>query len=660
MGNWWEDESKVKEEKWADSTAAPAASGGDNSWGASDSWGGGGGGSGGGSWGNSWEGGGGGGGGGGESGGWQGGGGGGGGVRAEWGEGGKRRKATYSKELSKEHAELKEMWTQMCTAMETASEESLPGVLETVHSAITSNFESDHRLFNNGELSRIFEKVIDWSGSVHIRGLYFKIIHSLPELLQQRCGSRVVEKLFRQAHHLLQTDPLARSADEEDATGLPTLTTLLSRTVDTLIEGDEAKGITLVDLLQDTAATHPIRILLHVLAGVTPPLPNNGRNQRPIQAVDAAAAAAAAAPTPLGDGTAIKKFGKAIVKELAASDIFANRCRAVPVSGMLQVLIKVWQDGSKPLYEQIAKDASGLLKNNVSSHIVEAALMSDRGHSRLHAFFLENWKEGHLNVHAVSKWAAGSPTEAIYAEVLASLEKDATYIKDSGHMAIVVGAAEAAAKYPSHQSQLINLVLKVTDTDVNGLAKELLGLQQNATGSKAGFALLAHLLAFGPQKIGKIYRGVLDVKKQELITLVCDSSFGYVAANFIKFGGEKDLKKFSQCLDGKLFDICSSGATGCIAVERLFDKLSITYRRKIAEELALSVDALNQVWHTQKLVKKLRLDQFKHRLTDWEEAEKKLVKKNKMLQTILGTEATSDAQVKTKKNQKRKRDGDDE
>ena len=93
-------------------------------------------------------------------------------------------------------------------------------------------------------------------------------------------------------------------------------------------------------------------------------------------------------------------------------------------------------------------------------------------------------------------------------------------------------------------------------------------------------------------------------------------------------------------------------------MERLFDKLSITYRRKVAEELALSVDALNQVWHTQKLVKKLRLDQFKHRLTDWEEAEKKLVKKNKMLQTILGTEA-SDAQVKTKKNQKRKHDDDE-
>ena len=83
-------------------------------------------------------------------------------------------------------------------------------------------------------------------------------------------------------------------------------------------------------------------------------------------------------------------------------------------------------------------------------------------------------------------------------------------------MAIVVGAAEAAAKFPSHQSQLINLVLTVTGVDVNGLAKELLGLQQNATGSKAGFALLAHLLAFGPQKIGKIYRGVLDIKKQEV------------------------------------------------------------------------------------------------------------------------------------------------
>ena len=303
------------------------------------------------------------------------------------------KRMTYPKELKEEHGELKEMWRQMSSALDEATEDTLPGILETAHAALTTGFESDPRIFNNGELSRIFEKLIEWSSAVHVRGIYFKIINSLPYLLMQKCASRVIEKLFRQCHHLLSSDSLSKNLDEEDSTGLPTLNTLLSRSIEVLVEGDVERNIAFIDLMQETGGSHALRVFAAVLAGREPPAPG-GRPRRGDHVETKT--------PPVDEGQAIKKFGKAVIKQVAASDIFANRCRATPVSALIQVLITVWEDGSKPMYEQIAADVAGLLKNNTSSFIVEAALRSDRGHPRMHAYFLENWKS--CSAHAASRY----------------------------------------------------------------------------------------------------------------------------------------------------------------------------------------------------------------------------------------------------------------
>eukprot|EP01061_Rhynchopus_euleeides_P021340 TRINITY_DN3486_c2_g1_i1.p1 TRINITY_DN3486_c2_g1~~TRINITY_DN3486_c2_g1_i1.p1 ORF type:complete len:670 (+),score=270.15 TRINITY_DN3486_c2_g1_i1:205-2010(+) len=523
---------------------------------------------------------------------------------------------------------MKEMWRQMSVALDEATEESLPGVLDTAHAAITSGFESDNRIFNNGELSRIFEKVIDWSGAVHLRGLYFKIINTLPYLLVQKCASRVVEKLFRQCHHLLATDAVSRTADEEDSTGLPTLTTLLTRTVDVLVEGDPDRSITFIDIMQETGGSHALRVFAHVLAGREPP--TQGKRQRD---------PTPAAGTPLGDGSAIKQFGKAVIKEVARDDIFANRCRAVPVSALVQALIATWEDGSKPMYEQISKDVAALVKNNVSSYVVEAALRSPRGHSRLHQFFLENWQT--LSVHAASSWAAGCATEETCTQMIDALSAAVEQIQSSSSYALVAGAAECAVKLPSCQSKVISLVGSIFG-DLNGVARTLIDMYNN--GSRVGLTILAHLLAYGPSKFGKVFKGIVELPKDKVYSMLTDSSFSYVLEAFIRHGTDKDLKRLAQQLEGQCLDIALVNANACIILERLFERLSIAYRRKVVEELAGGLQQLHGSWHTQKLIKKLRLEQFVHRLPDWEEVEKKVVKKAKLLHSIMSAATAAGAQ----------------
>ena len=102
------------------------------------------------------------------------------------------------------------------------------------------------------------------------------------------------------------------------------------------------------------------------------------------------------------------------------------------------------------------------------------------------------------------------------------------------------------------------------------------------------------------------------------------------------------LKRFAAQLEGKFLAIACSNVSACIIIERLFDKLTLMYRRKVVEELAKNLSSLQEQWFTKKLIKKLRLEQFVHRLSDWEESEKKMVKKAKLMHSIMNAAAATD------------------
>ena len=128
---------------------------------------------------------------------------------------------------------------------------------------------------------------------------------------------------------------------------------------------------------------------------------------------------------------------------------------------------------------------------------------------------------------------------------------------------------------------------------------------------------------------------------QELAT----GEHSFILDNFITGGMERDIKKLCAALKGTFLTIVLSGFAGAIVVEKLFEASPVVSRRAIAEELSAGINDLQAVFHARKTIKKLRLDQFAHHNADWEDTEKRLVKKHKLLKTIL----SDPDEVKTKR-----------
>ena len=315
----------------------------------------------------------------------------------------------YPKILKDEHGEQLEMWRQMSKSIDEATEETINGVLEASHGAISHGFEStDGRLFNNGEISRIIEKVLEWSNPVHLRGFFFMLRGRLAWLMQQKTGSRVIEKLFKQCHHALQrSDEISKTTDVEDETQLPTITALLCGAAEELVQGDPERNINLLDVVQDPSSSFALRVLIYVMGGQAPP-----EKQR-----NATKKATTVSPR-VGGGKPLRSLGKAITKGVAEQSIFANRCRASAVAGLLEVLALVWDDG-KPLHEQVFLCIDALLKDKTSSRVIEAVLRVPGGHKTLHPYFIDNWeKAASSSIHAVGKWVSNCTTKEDMSAVL--------------------------------------------------------------------------------------------------------------------------------------------------------------------------------------------------------------------------------------------------
>eukprot|EP01060_Flectonema_neradi_P036850 TRINITY_DN722_c0_g1_i2.p1 TRINITY_DN722_c0_g1~~TRINITY_DN722_c0_g1_i2.p1 ORF type:complete len:496 (+),score=105.14 TRINITY_DN722_c0_g1_i2:39-1526(+) len=397
----------------------------------------------------------------------------------------------YPKILKDEHSEQLEMWRQMSKSIDDATEETINGVLEASHGAISHGFEStDGRLFNNGEISRIIEKVLEWSSPVHLRGFFFQLRGKLGWLMQQKTGSRVIEKLFKQCHNALQrSDNISKSTDVEDETQLPTITALLVGAAEELIQGDPDRHITLLDVVQDPSSSFALRVLIYVLGGQKPPEKRNVQQPPP------------SGPR-VGGGKPLRSLGKAITKAVAEQSIFANRCRASAVTGLLEVLALVWEDG-KPLHEQVFLCLESLLKDKTSSRVVEAVLRVPGGHRTLHPYFIDNWeKAASSSIHAVAKWVSNCTTKEDMSAVLDVLCSDSScaMIKNSSHLAIVNGIVVGCQKFPALRKRALGLVYSVFGED--DLLKTLL----SARSSKAGYLILSNLLVYGPKPLIGLFK----------------------------------------------------------------------------------------------------------------------------------------------------------
>ncbi|KAJ9455162.1 Nucleolar protein 9 [Diplonema papillatum] len=532
----------------------------------------------------------------------------------------------YPRELQKEHSEQMDMWRQMERTVDESTEETFAGVLEAAHAAIAENFEStEGRLLNNGEISRIVEKVVEWSGPVHLRSFYFKLTGSICYLLKQRAASRVLEKLFKRAHQSLEADTVTKDTDEEDATRLPTLKALLNGTVDEIIAGDVERSIALIDLVQEPCSSFALRVLVYVLSGRAPPEKNQKRGGNDLSAAPAAL------------GTALHGLGAAVTKAVAADGIFANRCRDPAVAGLLDVLVSVWPQ-PEPLLNVVTGCVDSLLANNVSSRVVESCLQNAEGHARLHEHFLANWQRlSRTSVHAVAKWLAYAPTEAVFSEALESIAKERASLQQGGQIAIFVGAAEGGQAHPGKRSAVVELIEGAYGS-LKALAATLLGM----TNTKAGTVMLSRLLSYNYNDAPDVFFSIAELPQWQVKELSSSNDGSIMLENFVKNSKPRELKKFTSRLTGSFVDIATASVAGAMLVEKLFEASGLAIRRSIAAEMAGDLKRLESAWYGKKTIGKLRLDQFAHRNDDWEEAEKRVARKDKLLKSILGADAGAD------------------